>query len=63
MRMSSALLLDRLLRSRGWRIHSRPKSGPILWRKGGAVLPQEQVVKMVMKERDGPQAENDAPKG
>lgn len=55
MRLSSALLLDRFLRSRDWHIHSRPKSGPVLWRKGNAVLPQEQAIKIAMKERDNEQ--------
>lgn len=63
MRMSTALLLDRLLRSRGWRIHSRPRNGPVLWRKGNAVLTQEQALKLAMRDRDGAQAEADAKEG
>lgn len=61
MKMSTALLMDRLLRSRGWAIHSRPINGPVMWRKGSAVLPQEQALKIVMHEKnDGSQTADDA---
>lgn len=46
------LSLDAFLRAHGWRIQSRPKSGPVTWRKGNAKLPQEQAIKVVLYERD-----------
>lgn len=36
---------DEWLRSFRFRIHSRPKTGPVLWQsKGGAVLTQKQAL-------------------
>ena len=36
---------DALLRKWGWRIESRPKKGPALWRYGSQIATQEQAVK------------------
>lgn len=35
---------DALLRSQGFRIHSRPRSGEPLWERHGAVYPQPEAL-------------------
>lgn len=59
---------DELLRSRDWRIHSRPKAGAILWKRRNVVLTQEQALAVSRRERereerDGTQSSDNAKEG
>jgi hypothetical protein len=42
---------DRLIRNRGWVIHSRPKHGQNIWKSlDGTLLPESEVVKSIPKD-------------
>lgn len=42
--------VDALIRSYGYRIHSRPKKGSVLWSINGEHYPQEKVLQLLDKE-------------
>lgn len=47
---------DLLLREHGFRIHSRPQKGPVLWHQWGWVFTEEHALELILqgKVKEGP---------
>lgn len=43
---------DQEIRAAGFKIHSRPTKGPILWEFGGVVCEQSQALQTIRKEKE-----------
>ncbi len=42
---------DQFLREYGFRIHSRPRHGSVVWYRNGREYPEQQAVKLALEER------------
>ncbi len=51
---------DRRIRGCGFIIHSRPRTGPTLWERGGAVITQPEVEAIVRREERERKARKEA---
>lgn len=49
--VTSPAMTDTFLREFGFRIHSRPDRGPVMWERGGRVVTEEKSYQLCLSER------------